>query len=106
MRLKQRRAPDRSSALPLLSTFYFLLSTLVMWPFRRCDRAHALVAELLHAGACVGFRRVDVAFGVQRYVVNRVELPGIAAAVADVIQHGQRLTEQLPDTVIGAVGHI
>src|SRR5690242_20030975 len=53
-------------------------------------RADALVHEALHALALVGLGCVDVAFGVGRDAVHRVELAGLAAAVAERRELGER----------------
>src|SRR5262249_62284787 len=47
------------------------------------DVAHALVDELLDAFSFPGLGRVEVALGVGRDRVHAVELPGLAAAVAE-----------------------
>ena len=77
-----------------------------MRSFGRADRSHSFIAELLHTGAGIGLRRVDVPLRIERHVVNRVELAGIPPAVADMVEHRQRLAEQLPDPVVRAVGDV
>src|SRR5689334_6828063 len=49
----------------------------------RRHRAHALVHELLHPLALVGLGRIQVALRVDGDAVHAVELPGLAAAVAE-----------------------
>src|SRR3990172_11230249 len=49
----------------------------------RAHRGHPLVDELLDALPLVGFRGVDVALGVGGDAVHAVELPRLAAAVAE-----------------------
>src|SRR5258708_463808 len=49
-------------------------------------RSHAFIHELLHALAVIRLGGVDVAFGIRRDAVDRVELAGLPAAVAE---HGE-----------------
>ena len=68
------------------------------------DALHALVHEALQAAAVVGFGRVDVALRVGGDAVDRVELAGHLAAVAEVGEDLERLPIEDPDALVLAVG--
>src|SRR5689334_16306591 len=68
------------------------------------NRADALVRELLDAFSLVGLRRVDVALRVGRDAVDRVELAGLASAVAEARQLRHRLPIEDVNLLVGAVG--
>src|SRR5262249_17466775 len=68
-------------------------------------RLDALVDELLHALTLVGLGRVEVALRIRRDAVHAVELPRLAAAVAERGELLQRLAQDHPDALVLAVGH-
>src|SRR5437588_5152948 len=67
-------------------------------------RLDPLIDELLHALTLVGLGRVEVALGVRRNRVHAVELPGLAAAVAERGELLERFAQDHADPLVLAVG--
>ena len=66
-------------------------------------RAHAFVDKFLQALAAVGFRRINVSFGVGGDAVNGVELSGLTSAIAEIGNFLKRVAQQDVDLLVGAV---
>src|SRR5262245_26415362 len=69
-------------------------------------RAHALVDEALEAPAVEILTHVDVALAVDRQRMRYVQRSAEDALLSEVIEDLERLTQQNPDVVVGAVDHI
>src|SRR5262245_23425514 len=79
--------------------------------FRRRKRltgwwAHSLVDEALEAPAVEVFADVDVALAVDGQRMRHVQRPAEDPLLSEVIEDLERLTQQNPDVVVGAVDHI
>src|SRR5215475_5765011 len=79
--------------------------------FRRRQRlaggwAHALVDEALEAPAVEVLADVDVALAVDRKRMRHVQRSAEDPLLSEVIEDLERLTQQNPDMVVGAVDHI
>ena len=69
-------------------------------------RTEALVQKSLYTLATIGFSRIDVAFGVGRDAVDRVELSRLPAAIAETRQDFQRVAQHDVDLLVRAVDEV
>src|SRR5215470_8209095 len=69
-------------------------------------RAHALVDEALEAAAVEILANVDVAFAVDCKRMRHVQRSAEDSLLPEMIEDLERLTQQNPDVVVGAVDHI
>src|SRR5471030_2140630 len=80
------------------------------WPdgalIRLRHRCETLVDKLLQTLTAVRLGRIDVALRVGRDAVHRVELPGLAAAVAEGGELGQRQAIEHVHLFVGAVRQV
>src|SRR5690349_11318778 len=70
------------------------------------NRSQTFVHESLHALSAIGFGGVDVALGIRGDTVDRVELAGLAAAVAEAGQDFHRLAQHDVNLLVGSVRQV